>query len=211
MASPWFSQSDDSPNQPSGTMAPTTTEPTLKKSSRLSATFGSDSRPWNFMTSSSDRSSSSSRKRLSLFGGRSSTASSTDTAASSHSSPRNSVFVQQQEQQQQHQHQHQHQQQPQPQPSRPQLARSQSRFSIDSKSPALAVTPTDSWRSSIFSRRRSSKSTKGTETKDEPFTRRLRSDNRASSWRREYSDFYREHESEEACKSSARIPLTYQD
>jgi hypothetical protein len=185
MAPKWFSQSDDNTNQHSDTMAFNTHDPTPKKASRLSATFGTDSRPWNFMSSSSDRSSSSSRKRLSLFGGRNSTASSADIFSSGHSSPRDSAFVQS---------------------GRPEIiSRPESRFSIDSKSTTIAAQPTDSWRSSIFSRRRSSKIPKGSETKDETLMRWLRSDNRTSSWRRESTDGDTERESEESCKSCARI------
>ena len=185
MAPKWFSQSDDNSNQYSAPMASTPTDPTPKKTSRLSATFGTDSRPWNFMSSASDRSSSSSRKRLSLFGARSSTASSADIFSSGHSSPRDSAFVQN---------------------GRSEISsRPESRFSIDSKSTTIAVPPIDSWRSSIFSRRRSSKLPKGLETKDETLMRWLRSDNRTSISRRESTDGDTEHESEEACKSCARM------
>ncbi|KAH0082254.1 hypothetical protein KCU66_g19688, partial [Aureobasidium melanogenum] len=165
-------------------MASTPTDRTLKKTSRLSATFSVDSRPWNLMSSSSDRSSSSSRKRLSLFGARNSTASSADIFSSGHSSPRDSAFVP---------------------PGRSEISlRPESRFSIDSKSTTIAVPPTDSWRSSIFSLRRSSKASRGLETKDETLMRWLRSDSRTSSWRRESTDADREHESEEAFYQTLR-------
>ncbi|THZ25229.1 hypothetical protein D6C89_04470 [Aureobasidium pullulans] len=185
MAPKWFSQSDDLSYQQSDPMASTTTEPTPKKASRLSATFGTDSRPWNFMSSSSDRSSSSSRKRLSLFGARNSTASSADVFSSGHSSPRDSAFVQS---------------------GRPEFSpRPESRFSIDSKSTAVALpTPADSWRSSIFSRRRSAKSSKSSESKDEPLMRWLRTDSRTPGWRRESTDCEREHDSEEAFYQTLR-------
>lgn len=166
------------------TTTTTTTHTVPKKASRLSATFGTESRPWNFMGSSSDRSSSSSRKRLSLFGSRNSTASSADVFSSGHSSPRDSAFTQ---------------------TSRPEaLSRPESRFSIDSKTTTVAG-PNDSWRSSIFSRRRSTKPPRNPEPKEEPLLRWLRSDSRSSSsWRRS-SDCDSEHESEEACKSSVRM------
>ncbi|KAG9591849.1 hypothetical protein KCU97_g6775, partial [Aureobasidium melanogenum] len=165
-------------------MASTPTDRTLKKTSRLSATFSVDSRPWNLMSSSSDRSSSSSRKRLSLFGARNSTASSADIFSSGHSSPRDSAFVP---------------------PGRSEISlRPESRFSIDSKSTTIAVPPTDSWRSSIFSLRRSSKAPRGLESKDETLMRWLRSDSRTSSWRRESTDADREHESEEAFYQTLR-------
>lgn len=191
MAPKWFSQSDDNASLHANAMASTPTDRTLKKTSRLSATFGVDSRPWNLMSSSSDRSSSSSRKRLSLFGARNSTASSADIFSSGHSSPRDSAFVP---------------------PGRSEISlRPESRFSIDSKSTTIAVPPTDSWRSSIFSLRRSSKASKGLESKDETLMRWLRSDSRTSSWRRESTDGDREHESEEACKSCARSFPTYEN
>lgn len=182
MAPKWFSQNDDHSILRSDNMAPIN-ESGPKKPSRLSATFGSESRPWNFMSSASDRSSSSSRKRLSLFGARSSTASSADVFSSGHSSPRDSTFTQ---------------------PSRPELPRTESRFSIDSKRTIAGTN--DSWRSSIFSRRRSTKTARDLETKDEPLLRWLRGDGRSSSWRRS-SDYDRDHESEETCKSRARLTL----
>ncbi|CAD0089827.1 unnamed protein product [Aureobasidium vineae] len=184
MAPKWFSQSDDSSDQHSDTMAFTTSDPMPKKTSRLSATFGTDARPWNFMSSSSDRSSSSSRKRLSLFGARNSTASSADIFSSGHSSPRDSTFVQ---------------------PGRSEISlRPESRFSIDSKSTTMAVPPTDNWRSSIFSLRRSSKVSKGSDPKDETLMRWLRSDSRTSSWRRESTDCDRVHESDETFYQTLR-------
>ncbi|KAI5212413.1 hypothetical protein AUEXF2481DRAFT_253283 [Aureobasidium subglaciale EXF-2481] len=195
MAPKWFSQSDDSSNQQPDATAFNVTEPTPKKASRLSATFSTDSRPWNFMSSSSDRSSSSSRKRLSLFGARNSIASSADIFLSGHSSPRDSAFVQS---------------------GRPEFSpRPESRFSIDSKSTAVAVPPTDSWRSSIFSRKRSAKSENSSETKDEPLMRWLRSDSRSTSWRRESTDHDREHESEQAFyhtlrKKNISAPFNFQ-
>ncbi|KAI4723338.1 hypothetical protein E4T48_00451 [Aureobasidium sp. EXF-10727] len=184
MAPKWFSQSDDSSNQHSDTMAFATSDPTPKKASRLSATFGTDSRPWNFMSSSSDRSSSSSRKRLSLFGARNSIASSADIFSSGHSSPRDSAFVQ---------------------PGRSEISlRPESRFSIDSKSTTIAVPPAENWRSSIFSLRRSSKASKGSDSKDETLMRWLRSDSRTPSWRRESTDCDREHESDETFYQTLR-------
>lgn len=152
---------------------------------RLSATF-SESRPWNFISSSQaiDRSSSSSRKRRSLFGHRSSTTPSTTSTAEAPSSrmasPRVSLCARRETD---------------PAGSRPEPTLIQS--------PRTSFSGMDSWRSSIFSRRRSTRAPTYGEHVTESGAPLSRYGSRTLTMKATNDSRHRDDESEDACESDS--------
>jgi len=152
---------------------------------RLSSTF-TETRPWNFMSSSqgSDRSSTSSRKRRSMFGSRSSTASSGMSTAevflAGSRSPREESVVH--------------------------IITGLEPASSDSR-PVSVVTPSlrpsilghQNWRSSLFPRKKSSKSVKGDPGASE---KQPAAYGRNPSTRSSLDYWNQDRSSEDACKST---------